>query len=306
MNAQPLPISVIIPTYNREIKVMRAIRTVLAQTKSPLEIIVVDDGSTDFTVSKIKEEFAEECARALISILPLEHKGVSRARNRGVERARGEWIAFLDSDDEWLPEKLERQWEVICKDSNIRILQSQEIWIRNGKRVNPPSYLAKKNGEIFDQSLEFCNVTPSSVILKKELYQEAGGMDEELPACEDYDLWLRITSRYPVSLLEEFLLVRYGGHEDQLSFRYPVMDRFRIYSILKLLSSHLPNEKQRILAQKILFIKWNVLRQGKVKRHSWNEEWDFLLQSTLQEGIHSSFGIRIKEFLLSQEVWTKV
>lgn len=298
-------ISVIIPTFNREVKVLKAIRTVLAQTISPLEIIVADDGSTDSTVSKIQEEFANESASGLISILPLQHKGVSHARNRGVEKARGEWIAFLDSDDEWLPEKLERQWKTICKDSNVKILQSQEIWIRNGKRVNPPSYLAKRNGEIFEQSLEFCSVTPSSVILKKELYEEAGGMDEDLPACEDYDLWLRITSRYPVVLLDEPLLVRYGGHEDQLSFQYPVMDRFRIYSILKLLSSHLPNETQRSLAERILFIKWNVLRQGKVKRHSWNEEFDLLLDSSLKEGLSSSFGMRIKEFLLGSEAWTK-
>ncbi|TGM00595.1 glycosyltransferase family 2 protein [Leptospira barantonii] len=298
-------ISAIIPTFNREVKVLRAIRTVLAQTLSPLEIIVVDDGSTDDTISKIKEEFPDAIAGGLISILPLEHKGVSHARNRGVEQARGEWIAFLDSDDEWLPEKLERQWDFICKNSNVKILQSQEVWIRNGKRVNPPSYLAKKNGEIFEQSLEFCSVTPSSVVLKKELYQETGGMDEELPACEDYDLWLRITSRVPVSLLEERLLIRYGGHEDQLSFQHPVMDRFRIYSILKLLNSHLPNETQRSLSQKILFIKWNVLRQGKVKRHSWNEELDSLFNATLREGLHSSFGMRIKEFLLNPEGWTK-
>ncbi|EMJ94531.1 glycosyltransferase family 2 protein [Leptospira alstonii] len=289
------PISVIIPTFNRENKVVKAISSVLRQTLPPQEIIVVDDGSTDFTVSKIRETFSE------IRILSLEHKGVSHARNRGVERAVGDWIAFLDSDDEWLPEKLERQWKYCEKHPETEILQSQEIWIRNGKRVNPPVHLAKKNGWIFEQSLEFCSVTPSSVLLKKELYKSQGGMDEELPACEDYDLWLRITSQTPVALLDELLLVRYGGHEDQLSFRYPAMDRFRIYSILKLLTSNLLNEAQRRLAERNLFIKWRVLRQGRVKRNSWNEELDLLLDGVMKEGLNSS--LRMKEFLLGNQSW---
>ncbi|WP_210412486.1 glycosyltransferase family 2 protein [Leptospira yasudae] len=304
MSQNLAPISVVIPTFNRETKVFKAISTVLMQTLLPEEIIVVDDGSTDSTVSKLKQEFGEEQKR--IVILPLVHKGVSHARNKGVEIARKDWIAFLDSDDEWLPEKLERQWSFIQNHPQTLILQSQEIWVRHGKRVNPPAYLAKKDGWIFEQSLDFCSVTPSSVLLKKDLYQSSGGMDEDLPACEDYDLWLRIAARYPVALLDEPLLVRYGGHEDQLSFRFPVMDRFRIYSILKLLSSHLLDESQFILCKKILFIKWNDLRQGKVKRDSWNEELDILFASVLKEGLNSSFGKRIKEFLLNHENWSKI
>ncbi|EMY76643.1 glycosyltransferase-like protein, family 2 [Leptospira weilii serovar Ranarum str. ICFT] len=296
-----VPISVVIPTFNRENKVLKAISSVLKQTLPPQEIIVVDDGSTDATISKIRETFFDSFDD--IQILTLEHKGVSHARNRGVERAAGDWIAFLDSDDEWLPEKLERQWKVCEKNPETKILQSQEIWIRNGKRVHPPLRLAKKSGWIFEPSLEFCGVTPSSVLLKKELYESQGGMDEELPACEDYDLWLRITSQTPVVLLDEPLLVRYGGHEDQLSFRYPAMDRFRIYSILKLLTSNLPNETQRSLTERILFIKWGVLRQGRVKRNSWNEELDLLLDGVLKEGLNSSFGIRMKEFLLGNQNW---
>ncbi|MDI7218621.1 glycosyltransferase [Leptospira santarosai] len=294
-------ISVVIPTFNREDKIIKAISSVLAQTLRPKEIIVADDGSTDSTVSKIQETFSNSYDG--IRILFLEHKGVSHARNRGVENATGDWIAFLDSDDEWLPEKLERQWKYCEKHPETEILQSQEIWIRNGKRVNPPVYLSKKDGWIFEQSLEFCSVTPSSVLLKKDLYENRGGMDERLPACEDYDLWLRITPKTPVALLNEFLLVRYGGHGDQLSARYPAMDRFRIYSIIKLLNSNLLDEKQRDCAEKILSAKWEILRQGRIKRNSWSEELDFLLEEVLRDGLHSKSGNRLKEFLLKNLEW---
>ncbi|EMN02331.1 glycosyltransferase-like protein, family 2 [Leptospira noguchii str. 1993005606] len=293
-----VPISVVIPTYNRENKILNSISSVLKQTLPPKEIIVVDDGSTDATVSKIQETFSDK-----VQILLLEHKGVSHARNRGVENASGDWIAFLDSDDEWLFEKLEKQWKHIEEHPETEILQSQEIWIRNGRKVNPPTRLSKKDGDIFEQSLEFCSVTPSSVLLKKELYQNQGGMDEKLLACEDYDLWLRITSQTTVVLLDEFLLVRYGGHKDQLSFQYPAMDRFRIYSILKLLSSHLLNQTQRRLAEQNLFIKWEVLRQGRIKRNNWKEELDLILDSVLKEGFDSYFGIQMQEFLLENQNW---
>ncbi|EMO91593.1 glycosyltransferase family 2 protein [Leptospira noguchii] len=293
-----VPISVVIPTYNRENKILNSISSVLKQTLPPKEIIVVDDGSTDTTVSKIQETFSDK-----VQILLLEHKGVSHARNRGVENATGDWIAFLDSDDEWLSEKLEKQWKHIEEHPETEILQSQEIWIRNGRKVNPPTRLSKKDGDIFEQSLEFCSVTPSSVLLKKELYQNQGGMDEKLLACEDYDLWLRITSQTTVVLLDEFLLVRYGGHKDQLSFQYPAMDRFRIYSILKLLSSHLLNQTQRRLAEQNLFIKWEVLRQGRIKRNNWKEELDLILDSVLKEGFDSYFGIQMQEFLLENQNW---
>ncbi|WP_061232946.1 glycosyltransferase family 2 protein [Leptospira noguchii] len=293
-----VPISVVIPTYNRENKILNSISSVLKQTLPPKEIIVVDDGSTDATVSKIQETFSDK-----VQILLLEHKGVSHARNRGVENASGDWIAFLDSDDEWLSEKLDKQWKHIEEHPETEILQSQEIWIRNGRKVNPPTRLSKKDGDIFEQSLEFCSVTPSSVLLKKELYQNQGGMDEKLLACEDYDLWLRITSQTTVVLLDEFLLVRYGGHKDQLSFQYPAMDRFRIYSILKLLSSHLLNQTQRRLAEQNLFIKWEVLRQGRIKRNNWKEELDLILDSVLKEGFDSYFGIQMQEFLLENQNW---
>ncbi|TGK31539.1 glycosyltransferase family 2 protein [Leptospira gomenensis] len=297
-----VPVTVVIPTYNRADSICAALESVFSQTVFPEEILIVDDGSDDETVFVLNEKFREQ--RDKFRILSLEHGGVSRARNRGVQNANQDWIAFLDSDDVWLPQKLERQWDTIQEEGG-EILQTQEIWIRNGRRINPPVHLLKKNGDIFDLSLEFCAITPSSVLLKKELYQNAGGMDESLPACEDYDLWLRITARHPVRLLDELLLIRYAGHEDQLSFRYPVMDRFRIYSILKLLNSDLLNDIQRKSAERILFIKWNILKQGRVKRNLWNESDDLLLSRVLENGFDSSFGFALKRFLLQEETWSK-
>ncbi|MBM9578856.1 glycosyltransferase family 2 protein [Leptospira sp. 201903070] len=298
-----LPISVVIPTYNREQKILTAIESVLKQTRLPEEILVVDDGSTDGTISNIQERFSDFLET--IRILTLQHRGVSYARNRGVEIAKTDWVAFLDSDDEWFPKKLERQWEFLQKNADVRILQSLEVWIRNGKRVNPPAHLQKKGGWIFEESLEFCAVTPSSVILQKKLFLESGGMDEALPACEDYDLWLRISSQNPVFLLNEELLIRYGGHEDQLSFQYPVMDRFRIYSILKLLSTHRLTLKQEEQAKAILFIKWNLLKQGRIKRNLWISELDSLWEETIRSGLSSRSGISIQKFLLTNENWTR-
>ncbi|AOP34575.1 glycosyl transferase [Leptospira tipperaryensis] len=298
-----LPITVIIPTYNREQKVLNAIESVLKQTQLPAEILIVDDGSMDETVANIRERFSNSIQR--IQILSKEHKGVSSARNLGVEKARSNWIAFLDSDDEWLPLKLERQWKYLQEHPEIRILQSLEVWIRNGKRVNPPIYLQKKGGSIFSESLEFCAITPSSVILEKELYVLSGGMDEDLPACEDYDLWLRISSQNEVALLSEELLIRYGGHEDQLSFQFPVMDRFRIYSILKLLNTQRLTDAQKEQAKAILFIKWNVLKQGRLKRNTWNETLDLLWNETIRDGFLSPSGESLRKFLLASENWTR-
>ncbi|XDD49110.1 glycosyltransferase family 2 protein [Leptospira sp. WS92.C1] len=299
-----IPVSVVIPTFNRENQVCSAIESVLKQTVLPMEILIVDDGSTDSTISLIRNRFKDFLDQ--IRIFSLEHGGVSRARNFGVERSVFDWIAFLDSDDLWLPDKLKVQWKVLQEQKDIEILQSQEIWIRNGKRINPPAHLQKSNGWIFDRSLEMCSITPSSVLLKKDLYVSAGKMDEELPACEDYDLWLRITATHPVTLLDELLLVRYGGHDDQLSFQHPVMDRFRIYSILKILSSDLLNENQRNSSKRILFIKWNLLKQGKIKRNIWKNELDLDLEIVLHEGLNSKSGKHLKDFLLQDADWTRI
>ncbi len=230
-----MEISVVIPTHNRAQRVARAVKSVLEQSCPPCEIIVVDDGSTDQTVPHLVRSFTG------IRLVQQEHSGVSAARNAGIGQARGEWVAFLDSDDEWKPGKLERQAKAIEqereKGKEFLACHTDEIWIRNGTRVNPMTKHAKPQGWIFESCLPRCCVSPSSAMFHRNLFKRFGVFDETLPACEDYDLWLRIFSRLPVLLVPELLVVKYGGHGDQLSRKYWGMDRFRVKALEKILQS---------------------------------------------------------------------
>ena len=253
-------ISVIVPTYNRVHQLPRALDSILCQSCSPKEIIVVDDGSTDETSALMTSEYPE------IVFIQQQNTGVSSARNVGIKRASGDWIAFLDSDDEWLPEKLEIQMKALYENPGEKICHTNEIWIRNGKRVNPKKKHEKFGGWIFQKCLPLCCISPSSVIIHKSIFKEIGLFDYSLPVCEDYDLWLRITARNPVLYIEEPFLIKYGGHEDQLSKKYWGMDRFRIKSLEKIISSRVLSDLDANAAKKILMEKIYIFIQGAQKR----------------------------------------
>ncbi len=252
-------VSVIIPTYNRGWILKQAVDSVLTQDFEDFELIVVDDGSADHT-QKILDSYQRE-----LTIICQENLGVSAARNRGVEAAAGSYIAFLDSDDHWLHEKLGRQVDFFEKNQTALICQTEEIWIRNGRRVNPKKRHKKPSGMIFKPSLALCLVSPSSVMIKKSLFEETGGFDENLPACEDYDLWLRIGSRHPVYLIDIPLTIKRGGHEDQLS-RQHSLDKYRIESLNKIISSDLLSAGQKVAAIQMLISKCSIYATGCLKR----------------------------------------
>jgi glycosyltransferase involved in cell wall biosynthesis len=266
----PPLVAVIIPTYNRAALLERAVQSVLGQTFRDFELMVVDDGSTDGT--KELSLFKEPDPRLRCLKLP-HNRGVSAARNVGVRVTSAPWLAFLDSDDEWLPHKLERQVRWTNGHPDMPIVQAREIWIRHGRRVNPPKTHEKFGGDLFAASLERCMITPSSAMLSRNLFEKSGGFNEDFPACEDFDLWLRITCRHGVGLVDEYLLKRYGGHADQLSATVPVLDRFRIRSIADLLSADLLTAGQRELAQKNLLKRAAIVAQG-YKKHGNNEEYE--------------------------------
>jgi glycosyltransferase involved in cell wall biosynthesis len=236
MTSNPL-VSVIIPTYNRGWILTEAIDSVLAQDYKDYELIVVDDGSTDNT-REVLDTYGQN-----ILVLRQANKGVSAARNRGIAEAGGQLVAFLDSDDLWLPRKLSRQVGFFNLNPDAVINQTEEIWIRNGVRVNPKDRHRKPSGMIFERSLELCLVSPSAVMIQKTLFDAVGVFDENLPACEDYDLWLRIGCRYPVHLIDAPLIIKRGGHGDQLS-KAPGLDRFRIQSLEKIIESGRLTESQ--------------------------------------------------------------
>lgn len=257
-NNSPL-VSVIIPTYNRAWALKKAIDSVLGQDYKNFELIVVDDGSTDDTQALIKTY--EES----VKFVQQPNLGVSAARNKGISTSAGSLIAFLDSDDYWYPEKLSAQVEFFSKNPDALICQTEEIWIRNGKRVNPKKKHKKLGGMIFIPSLALCLVSPSAVMVQKNLFDKVDTFDESLPACEDYDLWLRVTCRYPVGLIETPLIVKTGGHEDQLSSTIG-LDKYRIYALKKILKTDLLNEKQTLAAETMLKKKCIIYADGCKKR----------------------------------------
>ncbi|MCV6608560.1 MAG: glycosyltransferase family 2 protein, partial [Campylobacterales bacterium] len=241
-------ISVVIPTLNRSQLVLEAVKSVLNQTVKPFEIIVVDDGSTDDT-----KEVLEDLN---IKYIYQENKGVSSARNRGIQEARGGWIAFLDSDDVWLENKLEEQI-LFHQNNDFLISQTDESWVRDGQKVNKTKKYKKQSGAIFFHSLDVCSITPSSVIINKVIFEDIGLFDESLEVCEDYDLWLRITRLYPVGLIEKELIEKRAGHGDQLSFKYHSMDLYRLKALKK--HSELPDVKD------LIDKKRNILYKGAKK-----------------------------------------
>ncbi|MHB2149826.1 glycosyltransferase family 2 protein [Calditrichota bacterium LG25] len=266
-----MKISVIIPVYNRPQMVKRAIESVLAQTEAAHEILVINDGSTDET-PRILEKFGKR-----ITVINQAHKGVSAARNTGIRLARGEWIALLDSDDEWLPEKLAMAREFHESHPQYLIFQSQEIWIRHGKRVNPKKKHQKYGGWIFRQSLPLCIVSPSAVVIHQSVFKKVGLFDENFPVCEDYDLWLRVARLFPIGLDSRAGIVKYGGHEDQLSRKYWGMDYYRVLAIEKhLKENNLPPDLRQAALEEILK-KLQVLISGYQKRGRRNfqleEKW---------------------------------
>ena len=252
-------VSVIIPTYNRGWIVKEAIDSVLAQDFADFELIVVDDGSTDNTF-KILEEFESD-----IRVIRQTNRGVSAARNCGIQASVGRWIAFLDSDDLWLPQKLSLQVDFFSSHGDAMICQTEEQWIRNGVRVNPKVRHHKFSGLIFERSLELCLVSPSAVMIRKDLFHNVGLFDESLPACEDYDLWLRVSCRFPVYLIETPLIIKRGGHNDQLS-RAPGLDKYRIQSLHHIIESNLLSDTQRAAAVQMLKEKCRIYANGCRKR----------------------------------------
>lgn len=293
-------ISVIIPLFNRKETISRAIDSVLGQTTSPCEIIVLDDGSTDDAALYIEMKYQEQ-----LKVVRQKNRGVSAARNNGVSHCQGDYIAFLDSDDQWKPEKLEKQLQLHLDQPDLKISQTQESWIRNGTPVKFHKRYRKPEGDIFDKSLELCTVSPSSVFMKRSLFEEYGGFDEAMPSCEDFDLWLRISSKEKVGLIDEALMVKYGGDADQLSSRYPAMDRFRIYALLKIWFSDDLTVSQREEVVSIIRKKINFLCLGAVKRNKDLSFIEALVDQTLDGGVkRSSFMERAKDTFLNEQLFS--
>jgi len=263
-NTSPL-FSVIIPVFNREILLPRAIESVLNQSFKDFEIIVIDDGSTDKS-AQVAQSYG-------VRVVKRKNGGVAAARNLGIKLSKGNIIAFLDSDDEWKKDKLKIQYEFFRQNPSYKIHQTDEIWIRDGKFLNKKKIHQKKEGYIFENSCELCLISPSAVAIKRELFDEVGLFDESLRVCEDYDLWLRITKKYPVGFSKDRAVIKYGGHSDQLSKSETAMDRFRIKALLK--------HKDMPYALKVAKKKCKIVLKGAYKHN--NKEFIAEFEPILKE-----------------------
>ena len=254
-------ISAIIPSYNRLESLKRAINSVLNQDCAVDELIVVDDGSTDNTATYIQQNLPQ------IKLIQQTNQGVSAARNAGIKRASCDWIALLDSDDSWHYNKISTIKEHHVKQPNIELIHSDEIWIRNHVRVNAMDKHQKTGGHVFLRCLPLCVISPSAVVLKRSLIESVGYFDESLPACEDYDLWLKICCHHSVHYIDLPLITKYGGHEDQLSTQHWGMDRFRIRALSRLIQRDQLSDTYRLAANEMLQKKLKVLLNG-AKKHN--------------------------------------
>jgi glycosyltransferase involved in cell wall biosynthesis len=254
-------ISVVIPTFNRRNLLKRAIHSVIKQTIEPREIIVIDNGSTDQTYQMVSSLFPD------INYFTEKKRGVSAARNKGIIESKSKWIAFLDSDDTWEPKKLEKQLEFSLLNQNkYRLIHTDEIWYRNNKFLNQLNKHKKSGGDIFKNSLKLCCISPSSAFVNKQVFHDYGLFDENLEVCEDYDMWIRITSKEEVGFLDSPLVLKYGGHSDQLSKKFWGMDRFRIEALEKNLKNKCFTKIQKKIVLDILIEKLAIVSNGAQKR----------------------------------------
>lgn len=263
-------VSIVIPTYNRDYCLSRAINSVLRQTYEKFELWIIDDGSIDNT-RHLVAAFNDK----RINYFKIKNSGVAQARNIGIEKSSGDLLAFLDSDDEWLPTKLEKQLAYLNDNPDIEIVYSGETWIRNNKKINLKKIHEKHEGYIFEKCLPICFIGPSTVVIKKDVFNKVGYFNKDYVVCEDYDLWLRITSLYKVGIVDEPLVNKYGGHSDQLSTKFRGMDYWRVRSLDSIFNLSLLTIEQKKLISKEIVKKSKILKQGYIK-HNNTKHLDFV------------------------------
>jgi glycosyltransferase involved in cell wall biosynthesis len=268
-------VSVIIPTYNRSAFLKSALESVNSQSYPIKEILVIDDGSTDQTVENLTPNFKS------VIFIRQENQGVSAARNTGIKKATGEWIALLDSDDLWTVGKIEKQIAHLRQNPKIKACHSGEEWVRNGRHVNIPTRLNKSNDGLFSRSLDRCIICPSSILIHRSVFKKIGIFDEDLPLCEDYDFWIRLLLHYEIGLVKEALVIKQGGHSDQLSTSTWGLDRFRVQSLEKILASEPLNPNQKIAILSAIARKADLLSKG-FSKHEKREEAIFYMNKNSQ------------------------
>ncbi len=204
-------VSAIIPTYNREKLVVKAVASALAQDYSDLEVIVIDDGSTDNTKEALKQ------FEGRIKYVYQPNSGLSSARIRGFNESNGDYLAFLDSDDMWLANKTTKQVAALDNDPGLAFVFSETYVIDKEDRTVKTWERAGREGlrDLFD----ICYVWIVTVMIRRSSYEAVNGFDPDLHSCQDYDLFLRLMNRYPYSFMEE-TLAKYRKHDTNMSLNW--------------------------------------------------------------------------------------
>lgn len=211
-------VSAVIPAYNAARYLGEAIDSALAQTFRDLEIIVIDDGSTDDTARVVARYGGS------VRSISQPNRGVSSARNRGIEESRGRYVAFLDADDVWMPAKLQRQLEALRENPQTRACYSAHLWVDD--RLAPlRENRGPRRGTALEDLLRTGNVvgSPSSVIVERSIFSEVGGFSDAFSLCADWEMWVRIAARTEFAYINE-PLVQYRVHADSMSRNVPLLE----------------------------------------------------------------------------------
>lgn len=258
---KPPTVSIIIPTYNRAHLLGRAIQSVLNQTYKDFELIVVDDGSTDNT-EQIVRSFSDERIRY---VRHKKNKGVAAARNTGIKTARGEYMAFQDSDDEWLPEKLEKQTGIFeTALPEVGVVYTGVHRLKNNRKAYiPSSGITQKEGYIFSSLLKGNFISTPAALVKKECFQRAGMFDERFPSAEDRELFIRISKYYQFRCIDEPLVIAYH-QPDSISANQSA----RVRALELIYEKHFEDIKKdrRVLASHCLNLGHHLCAGGELNR----------------------------------------
>jgi glycosyltransferase involved in cell wall biosynthesis len=247
--------TVIIPVFNRTSTLKTAIESVLCQkTFMRYEIIVVDDGSDESVMQALRPYFSR-----IRYIRVAKNRGVSAARNLAIQKSKGDFIAFLDSDDIWLPDKLQSQYRTM-KNEKTAVCHTNEFWYRKDRFVNQGKKHERYGGDIFDKVLDFCRISPSSVMIRRDVFYECGFFDENMRVCEDYDLWLRICSKYKVSYMPEKLIIKRAVTDDQLSDTIQNIEYIRLVSLARFVRCKVLSPSQKLSAVKEIARKYDIIK----------------------------------------------
>lgn len=264
-------VSVVIPTYNRGSLIARALNSVLAQTFTDYEIIVIDDGSKDNTQNVLS------AFEGKLRYVYQPNGGIARARNRGIELSLGQYIAFLDSDDYWAPEKLEIQSKILDFNPKVGIVYGRMPIVNEAGDIlgMKPNGISGKN---FQELLRVWGDLPtSSVMTRKECFQKVGVFDPELPPMEDIDMWIRIAHKYNIYEVEGKPLAFYWRHDHQIT-----ADHIKVYRGLvriheKILKTF-PEAPQELITKKLVSNQY-ILSRLYYKKGLYNEAFSYLWQA---------------------------